>query len=329
MREAAEIRQTTGEITFDDRWTALMTRLGIKRSSRRIDPGLYALGKPDQDSPVVVTANYSPSFRAVRTALRGTDGYVLVLDTKGVNVWCAAGKGTFGTDELVRRIEATRLGKVVRHRHLILPQLGAPGVAAHLVKKLTGFKALYGPVLASDLPEFMASGEATPEMRRVRFSLRQRLEIIPVEIVNTMILTIALSLPLYFAGGMAATLAALAAVFAGNVLFPPLLPWLPTRNFSTKGFMLGAVVALPFALIAAFGHHGEALWQRAGWTVAYLLFMPAVTAFLSLNYTGSTTFTSWSGVRREIFAYVPVMVWMFVPGLLLMITLAVAGAMGA
>jgi CO dehydrogenase/acetyl-CoA synthase gamma subunit (corrinoid Fe-S protein) len=69
-----------------------------------------------------------------------------VLDTQGINVWCAAGKGTFGTDELVHRIEATQLHDVVRHRVLILPQLGAPGVAAHDVKKRSGFTIEYGPV---------------------------------------------------------------------------------------------------------------------------------------------------------------------------------------
>ena len=47
------------------------------------------------------------------------------------------GKGTFGTDELVLRIEQANLGEVVRHRRLILPQLGAPGVAAHEVEERT------------------------------------------------------------------------------------------------------------------------------------------------------------------------------------------------
>jgi hypothetical protein len=329
LSETTTIGQATSDVTFRDRWINVIGHLGINRGKHRIDPGLYALGSPDPDSPVFVTANYSPSFRALRTALKGIDGYIVVLDTKGINVWCAAGKGTFGTDELVHRIEEANLGEIVKHRRLIVPQLGAPGVAAHEVKKRTKFKVDYGPVRAADLPRYLERGEATAEMRRVRFPLKQRLEIVPVEIVNTLIFSIVLGLPLYFAGGILATLAAVAAVFAGNVLFPPLLPWLPTHNFSTKGFFLGALVALPFAVMAGLGYHGEATWQRAGWALAYLLFMPPVTAFLSLNFTGSTTFTSWSGVKREIFAYVPVMAWMFAPGLLLMCALAVAHAIGA
>jgi hypothetical protein len=329
LNETAKIKQATSDVTFRDRWINVMAHLGINRNKYTVEPGLYVLGSPDQDSPVFVTGNYSPSFRALRTALKGIHGYVLVLDTKGINVWCAAGKGTFGTDELVLRIEQANLGGIIKHRRLILPQLGAPGVAAHEVKKRTRFKVDYGPVRAADLPQYLATGEASAEMRRVGFPLKQRLEIVPVEIVNTLILTIVLGLPLYFAGGILATLAALAAVFAGNVLFPPLLPWLPTSNFSTKGFFLGALVALPFTVMASLGYHGEATWQRAGWALAHLLFMPPVTAFLSLNYTGSTTFTSWSGVKREIFAYVPVMAWMFAPGLLLMVALFFAHAIGA
>ena len=105
----------------------------------RVDPGLYAVGAPDAASPVFVSANYGLSFNVLRRALAGITGWILVLDTKGINVWCAAGKGTFGTAELIHRIQATRLDTVVTHRNLIVPQLGAPGVSAHEVGKATGF----------------------------------------------------------------------------------------------------------------------------------------------------------------------------------------------
>ena len=85
------------------------------------------MGSPSPDSPVLVSANYKLSFDVLRRSLAGIDAWILVLDTKGINVWCAAGKGTFGTEELLRRIAAVRLGEVVSHRRLVLPQLGAPG----------------------------------------------------------------------------------------------------------------------------------------------------------------------------------------------------------
>jgi hypothetical protein len=125
-----------------------------------------------------------------------------------------------------------------------------------------------------------------------------------------------------------AAIAAVAAVLAGVVGFPILLPYLPTREFSSKGFLLGIAVALPFAAIALAQHPGTPGWQRAGWALAYPLTMPPVTAFLALNFTGSTTFTSRSGVRQEIFRYVPLMAGAFGLGLALIVALAVIGQLG-
>ncbi|NIV30954.1 MAG: carbon monoxide dehydrogenase [Anaerolineae bacterium] len=315
------VGSTTSTITLADRWDHFLARWGVDRAGHRVEPGLYALGSPTPDSPVFVTANYTLSFDALRSALAGIDGYILVLDTQGINVWCAAGKGTFGTDELVQRIKATALRDVVSHRVLILPQLGAPGVAAHEVKKRSGFKVEYGPVRAADLPEYLRAHRATPEMRRVRFALRDRLVLIPVELVHVLLPTLIATAAVFFVSGPWASAAVGAAVLAGVVLFPILLPWLPTREFSTKGFILGGLVALPFALAAFLRNPDAAWWLRIGGALTYLLPLPPVTAYLALNFTGSTTFTSRSGVRREIFTYVPIMAWMFGIGIVLTITL--------
>jgi len=317
-----QILPTTHRLAPADRWDHFLARLGYKRSAHRLEPGLYALGHPSPASPVFVTANYTLSFDALRSSLEGTDGYILVLDTQGINVWCAAGKGSFGTDEIVSRVSAVRLKEVVDHRKLILPQLAAPGVAAYQVKQHTGFSVEYGPVRASDLPAYLKTHQATPEMRRVRFTLGDRLVLIPVEIVHLILPVLAVAVILYFVGGLVSGLAALAALLAGTVLFPLLLPWLPTPNFSTKGFFLGGLVALPFALSVFLRHPDWLWWQQAGQALQFLLAIPSVTAFLALNFTGSTTFTSRSGVRREIFTYIPAMAWMFGIGILLAIIFA-------
>ena len=311
------ILPATSRLTAADRWDHFLARIGFRRGEHRVEPGLYALNVPTPESPVFVTANYTLSFDALRAALAGMDAYILVLDTKGINVWCAAGKGTFGTDEIVQRVHATGLKEVVSHRKLILPQLGAPGVAAHEVKKLSGFLVEYGPVRAKDLPEYLESHQATPEMRRVRFTLRDRLVLTPVELIGAVLPTLAVAVALYFVGGLVTSLAVLTAVLAGTVLFPLLLPWIPTPDFSTKGFLLGGLAALPFALSAFLRHPDWAWWQQTIQALAFLLVMPAVTAFLALNFTGATTFTSRSGVRREIYAYIPAMAWTFGSGILL------------
>ena len=122
----------------------------------------------------------------MRNSLPGRNAWILVLDTKGINVWCAAGKGTFGTEELVKRIEASGLKEIVSHRSVILPQLGAPGVAAHTVKKLSGFGVRFGPIKAEDLPAYIDAGfKATSKMRLKTFPLKERAVLIPIELVET------------------------------------------------------------------------------------------------------------------------------------------------
>jgi hypothetical protein len=326
---APPIRPTTSTLTWADRRDHLLARWAVNRSGHWVAPGLYALGAPTPRAPVFVTANYTLSFDALRAALSGVDGYILVLDTQGINVWCAAGKGTFGTDELVHRIQATGLGAVVEHRRLIVPQLGAPGIAAHEVRKRSGFRVEYGPVRASDLPAYLRAGRrATPEMRRVSFDLGERLTLIPVELVHALLPLAVGAVVLFALGGWLAALGGAATILVGVVLFPLLLPWLPTRQFSTQGFVLGGLAALPFTVAAALGALGDAWWLRAGAAAAFLLGLPPVTAYLALNFTGSTPFTSRSGVRREIFAYVPVMAGLLGAGLLLALALRLAVLLG-
>jgi hypothetical protein len=302
-----------------DRWGAFKVRWGFGRMRYSIPPGLYAAGRPDQDSDVLVTANFKLTFDVLRRALRGRDLWILVLDTRGINVWCAAGKGTFGTREIVERIDATRLREVVRHRRLILPQLAAPGVAAHMVKQLSGFRVLYGPIAAADLPAYLDAGRrATDGMRRKRFDLRERAALIPVELVGALkvmvflipafvLLAAALS-PAGFAEGIRgegalAGWSLLAALVAGCVLVPLLLPWLPGRAFSLK--------SLPVGMAAALGILAWRLEDLSTWTarldaLAWLLIVPAIAAFIAMNYTGASTYTSLSGVRREIRLAVPI-----------------------
>jgi hypothetical protein len=320
MSERGDVRRTTSELTWRNQWDHILARWGVNRSGHRVDPGLYALGDPTPDSPVFVTANYTLSFDALRSSLAGIDGYILVLDTKGINVWCAAGKGTFGTDELAERVASTGLSEIVSHRKLILPQLGAPGVAAHEVRRRSGFAVAYGPVRAADLPQYLEIGQATPEMRRVRFRLRDRAVLIPVELVHIALPMALAAALLWILATPLTALGAVAALLAGVVLFPLLLPWLPTQQFSSKGFILGGAVAAVFAVLAFVQGSDLALWRRVGWALAYLLAMPPMTAYLALNFTGSTTFTSRTGVRREMSTYIRPMALSF--GLGVVFTLA-------
>jgi hypothetical protein len=318
----SEIRTTDSTITVANTLDHILARWGWKRKSHRVEPGLYRLGNPDPESPVFASANYTLSFDALRSSLAGTDAWILVLDTKGINVWCAAGKGTFGTEELVRRIGCSGLSGVVRHRKIIVPQLGAPGISWPEVMRKSKFLVEYGPVRAGDLPEYLRTHTATPAMRQVAFPLKDRLILTPVEFVHTALWMAVAAVFLGFLAGPVAALAAVSAVLAGTVLFPVLLPFIPTADFSTKGLILGLIIAIPFAL--SFGTNPSLPgWANAAGAAAALLIIPAVIAYFSLNFTGCTTFTSRTGVRKEIFRYVPVMALMAGIGFVMGIALGI------
>jgi len=309
---AGPVPQVCSSLTWADRCGSYKARWGIGRMHYTIEPGLYALGKPDEGSSVMVTANYKMSFDKLRRALPGRDVWILVLDTRGINVWCASGKGTFGTSELIGRIESSGLAQIVSHRELILPQLSGPGVAAHQVKKLSGFKVTYGPVRSKDLSAFLDTGlKATSEMRLKTFTTWERMELIPMELMGALkpgILVFLTFFLLAFVGrsregwinalnhGLFSGLALLAAILAGAVLTPLLLPWLPGRAFSVKGLSLGAV----FAGIGAACYWGGWITKVGGLEIlAWVLLIPALAAYLAMNFTGASTYTSLSGVRKE------------------------------
>jgi hypothetical protein len=312
------VPRISSKLVRADRWGSIKARWGVGRMLYIIEPGLYALGNPDAKTPVLVTANYKMSFDRLREALPGRNAWILVLDTKGINVWCAAGKGTFGTDELVRQIESCELKNIVAHRELILPQLSGPGVAAFKVKKLSGFKVVYGPIKATDLPAFLDAGlKATPEMRCKTFTTKERAVLVPVELVSALKWAF-ITLPVFFflSGfggqngywhnafnyGLFAIFALMVAVGAGAVLTPILLPWLPGRAFSLKGLVIGLATAL---LLIAFRREYFVDLSGLTETLAWFLLIPAITAYLAMNFTGASTYTSLSGVRKEMKWAVP------------------------
>jgi hypothetical protein len=311
---AGTVPQITTVLDWRDRVGSWKARWNINRMDYQVPPGLYAVGTPDEDSPVLVSANYKMSFDRLRCRLDNINAWIMVIDTKGINVWCAAGKGTFGTDEIVNRIRAVRLEEVVMQRTLIIPQLGAPGVAAHEVQKQTGFRVIYGPVRAADIKAFLAAGNrATREMREVKFGFVDRIVLTPIELVGAMkwavgllallfVVNLALDLWAPFIVLLARTaisfLPFLGAILAGAVLTPALLPYIPGRAFAWKGWLVGFLLTLAFIL-----YPGLSVSWHAGFF--YLLVLPAVSSFLAMNFTGASTYTSLSGVVREMKTAVP------------------------
>ena len=322
----SEIFAASTTLSLKDILGAWKVRWGFGRADYKIEPGLYTIGNPDDNSPVLVSANYKLTFDTLRKNISGLDCRILILDTKGINVWCAAGKGTFGTDELVNRIKTTDLSGIVAHKKLILPQLGAPGVSAHEVAKLTGFSVIYGPVRASDIKTFIASGcQTTREMRSVNFTTWDRLVLTPVEFMQTINISLKLFGILFlinlFAArpfGLGDFLAYAAAVLAGTVVTPVLLPFIPGKAFAFKGWLLGAISTACLAWVYG--------WFASPFLLAgYMLTLPAYSAFLAMNFTGSSTYTSFSGVIKEMRFAVPLIILSSVAGVILILTAAFTG----
>jgi hypothetical protein len=315
-------------LTGKDILGACKVRWGIGRMDYTVEPGLYRVNKPDSNSPVLVSANYKLTFDTLRKNLASLDCWLLILDTKGINVWCAAGEGTFGTEELINRVNESGIAELLGHRKLILPQLGASGVCAHEVLKRTGFSVIYGPVRAGDIKDFIAAGfKATMEMRSVRFTLYDRLVLTPMEITEAA----KYALPIFgvmfiinlFARrqfGICDIAGYAGAVLAGGFVTPVLLPFIPGRAFAFKGWLMGLLWAA-FAFWI-FGWYAPGFWLLAA---GYGLLLPALSAFLALNFTGASTYTSPSGVLREMKIALPFIIASALVGAVLVLIKNISG----
>ena len=305
------VKNVTTTLTWGDHFGACKTRWGIGRMDYLVEPGLYSIGKPGNESPVFVSANYKLTFDTLRKNLDGVNCWLLILDTKGVNVWCAAGKGTFGTDELVERIESSQLSKYVSHKRLILPQLGATGVSAHKVKSGSGFDVSFGPVRASDIKEYIDAGyKATNEMRTVEFTLWDRLVLTPMEFIPAMKYTLPVFGVMLLANQFAVKpfdktdiANSVGAVLAGSVITPALLPYIPGKAFAWKGCLAGLGCTA-----AILGMTGKLRKSNKLLMAGSLLLYPAIASLFAMNFTGASTYTSPSGVNKEMEKSLPIIV---------------------
>lgn len=360
MTNADAVPQIATRLRVQDHLGTIMVRWSINRNHYSVQPGIYAIGSPTESSDVFVTANYKLSFDIVRESLDGLNAWLLVLDTKGVNVWCAAGKGVFSTNELINRIQLSSLDKIINHHRLILPQLGATGVSAYKVKELTremslslltaenkvtdehadyapenlktkplpGYSIIFGPVLAVDIKTFVSNGyRATQEMRKVQFRLRDRIKLIPVDFVNGKFYLLTSLAIIFICSGLGswgisvcetldhgyrAAFNIFLAYCAGIVFTPLLLPYLPGHSFAFKGFVSGLILSMILLLTDMIGSTFLAI-------ISWVLIISSISSFLAMNFTGSSTFTSLSGVKKEMKIAIPLQITFSALGLVIFI----------
>ncbi len=217
--------------------------------------GLRRVGHPGRDSPVLVTCNFYTTVQRLTRVLRraGVDAWLLVADSKGVNVWCAAGGDELNTHSVISVLKTSEVADEVDHRRLILPPLSAPGVCAHEIRSETGWHPRWGPTRAADLPAYLTAGaKRTEAMKRVSWTWFERLD--P-------------ALGSYFAlwplGALGFALFApallltyLVTAVLSFVLFFLVVPFLPGRSGEAKTAV--ALVGLGFAFV------GTEIWRSHG-----------------------------------------------------------------
>ncbi len=205
--------------------------------------GLYRVGHPNETSPVLATGNYELTVRRLVRELDGkVDCWLLVADSAGINVWCAAGGGYFTAQKVIAAIKSSGLERVAGHHALILPQLCANGVDGWKIRQETGWGVHWGPARARDLPAYLAARrKKTDAMRWVRFPLKDRLEMVTVTLGFYglfILLPVLIFLPHLFWPVMAALVGL-------SYFYAVLLPWLPGRD--------GLQKSIPLTLIALAG----------------------------------------------------------------------------
>ncbi len=200
--------------------------------------GLIKIGNPDRNSPVFLTCNYHLTVERVKRVLKGIDAYLLVANSRGINVWCAATGGLFTNHNVISVLKVTGVEELVDHRNIMLPQLAATGVEADVIKKKTGWKVIWGPVYAKDIPAFIRNKlKKTPKMREVEFPLRQRIEMalawaFPISIILALIM-----IPLWHEAISALIFLVWGLSFLIFVSFPLYSQWLSSED-KRIGFVL-------------------------------------------------------------------------------------------
>jgi len=245
----------------------------------KVRPGLYRIGRPGRSAPVLVTGNFDLTVRRVVKAMRSMSGYLLVADSRGINVWCAAGGGHFTAQSVITAVKRSGLEALVAHRRLILPQLCATGVDGRKIEDATGWRVMWGPVRATDLPAYLARGNRkTESMRGVAFPLLDRLE---MSLVMWWFMAPLLAVIMFIVWANA-TVPAVVSLLALFLVTGVLWPWLPGHQGTTKGLALAAGSVVLTATLSLLALHLPSE-QLFNWCIG----LSALALFVGADFQGA------------------------------------------
>jgi len=243
-------------------------------------PGLIRIGNPGRTSPVLVTTNYDLTVRRMLRALKGLDCYLLVAPSAGIDVWCAATGGRFSIANVISILKTSRIGELVSHRRLILPQLSATGINIFELRKRSGWSAVFGPVRAEDIPEYLATRRRAESMIRVSFTVTERLEM-ATAMWGSLCLRYTLFPCLIFGWGIAPWFLVIVGILSVGVALGCFK--LPGKTFVQKAGFLGLLGIVALVATLLFPWHPTTLFIIKGVVLAALASFLAGTAFPSYS----------------------------------------------
>jgi acetyl-CoA decarbonylase/synthase complex subunit gamma len=137
-------------------WTLRQNLYTDPQKPLQIDPGLYAIGEPNDRSPVLVTSNFSLTYFIVSTEAEasGVACHLAVVDAEGLSVLTAWSAGKFSGDRVAKALREMKAAERVSHRTVIIPGY-VPAISGELEDALgDGWRVLVGPQEASDIAPF-------------------------------------------------------------------------------------------------------------------------------------------------------------------------------
>jgi acetyl-CoA decarbonylase/synthase complex subunit gamma len=142
----------------------LVERLNIYTDPQRplaTKEGIYEIGKPTDQSPVLITSNFSLTYFIVSGEIEGSKipSYLLVKDTEGLSVMTAWAAGKFVADAIAPFVKKCGIADMVKHHKLVIPGYAA-SESGGLEEELPGWEIQVGPREGSNIPAYLKSWQA-------------------------------------------------------------------------------------------------------------------------------------------------------------------------
>jgi acetyl-CoA decarbonylase/synthase, CODH/ACS complex subunit gamma len=122
----------------------------------QVSPGLYEIGEPDRDAPLLVTTNFSLTYFSVAGEVEGSGrrAWLLVADSEGLSVLTAWAAGKFDAEAIAKAVRATGVEDKIAHKSIVLPGAVA-GLSGELEEELPGWQVLVGPRESIGIPSYL------------------------------------------------------------------------------------------------------------------------------------------------------------------------------